>query len=136
MYALLYSAYVEDSFLKLIHTPQALTETEIRDIQRGRNLDEKWKKCAEVAFMKITNGADWVEIANKKQTLYRILDKYIIVPSQMRNKIAHGQWLVCLNSDCTKINEQISKEMTKLDFVKVDRLFSIYKNINSVYWIY
>lgn len=32
-----------------------------------------------------------------------------------------------LNGDCTKINEQISKEMNKLDFVKVDRLFSIYK---------
>ena len=113
--------------MKLIHTPQAFTEIEIMDIQRGRNLEEKWKKCVELAFMKINNRANLGEIANKKQTLNRILDKYIIAPSQMRNKIAHGQWSVCLNGDCTKINEQISKEMNKLDFVKVDRLFSIYK---------
>lgn len=127
VYALIYSAYVEDSFLKLIHTPQAFTEIEIMDIQRCRNLEEKWKKCVELAFVKINNRANLGEIANKKQTLNRILDKYIIAPSQMRNKIAHGQWSVCLNGDCTKINEQISKEMNKLDFVKVDRLFSIYK---------
>ena len=50
VYALIYSAYVEDSFLKLIHTPQAFTEIEIMDIQRGRNLEEKWKKCVELAL--------------------------------------------------------------------------------------
>ena len=32
MYALLYSAYVETSFLKLIHTPKAFTESEIIQI--------------------------------------------------------------------------------------------------------
>ena len=58
VYALIYSAYVEDSFLKLIHTPQAFTEIEIMDIQRGRNLEEKWKKCVELAFVKINNRAN------------------------------------------------------------------------------
>lgn len=131
VYALLYSAYVEDSFLKLIHTPKALTENEIMYIQRGHNLEEKWKKCVELAFMKLNNRANSGEVANKKKTLNRILDKYIIAPSQMRNKIAHGQWMVCLNSDCTKINEQISKEIKQLDLVKVDQLFSIYKKFQQ-----
>lgn len=53
--------------------------------------------------MKINNRANLGEIANKKQTLNRILDKYIIAPSQMRNKIAHGQWSVCLMVTAQKL---------------------------------
>lgn len=40
MYALLYSAYVETSFLKLIHTPKAFTESEIIQIMAERNLEQ------------------------------------------------------------------------------------------------
>ena len=47
MYALLYSAYVETSFLKLIHTPKAFTESEIKELKEkyfsilDENLDEE-----------------------------------------------------------------------------------------------
>lgn len=50
MYALLYSAYAEMSFLKLIHTPKAFSESEILQIVNRRNLEEKWEKCVEFAF--------------------------------------------------------------------------------------
>lgn len=130
-YSLLFSAYAENSFLKLIHTSKAFTLQEIADIQSKRNLEEKWKKCVELAFYKINNNANLGEIANKKQTLNRILDKYIIEPSQMRNKVAHGQWKKCLNNDCTKINAEITDEMLYLDFTKVDRYFKIYKEFEQ-----
>lgn len=130
-YALLFSAYAEDSFLKLIHTPRAFSENEIIDIQHGRNLEEKWKKCVELAFSKINNRANLGEIANKKQTLNRILNSYIIDPSQIRNKIAHGQWKVCLNNECTRINDETTNEMLQLDFVKIDRYFSIYEQFQQ-----
>ena len=53
MYALLYSAYVETSFLKLIHTPKAFTESEIIQIMAERNLEQKWLKCVDFAFNKL-----------------------------------------------------------------------------------
>ena len=43
VYALLYSAYVEVSFLKLIHTPKVFSDSEIEQIQKNRNLEEKWR---------------------------------------------------------------------------------------------
>ncbi len=131
MYALLYSAYAEVSFLKLIHTPQAFSEPEISQIGAGRNLEEKWEKCFEFAFKKLNLGANLGEIANKKQKLKRILTDYIIGPSQIRNKVAHGQWMVCLNNDCTRVNHDATLKMQQLDFVKIDRYFSIYEKFQQ-----
>ena len=130
-YALLFSAYVEVSFLKLIHTPKALDVSEITQIQRGCNLEEKWKTCVQFAFLRINSSANSGEIANKKQTLTRIMSEYIIAPSQMRNKIAHGQWKICLNNQCTGINDEITNEILQLDFVKIDRYFEIYNKFQQ-----
>lgn len=131
MYALLYSAYAETSFLKLIHTPKAFSESEISQIENGRNLEEKWTKCVEFAFKKLNSDANLGEIANKKQTLRRILMEYIIEPSQIRNKVAHGQWIICLNNNCTQVNNDITLKMQKLDFVRIDRYFSIYEKFQQ-----
>ena len=49
-YALLFSAYVEVSFLKLIHTPKALDVSEITQIQRGCNLEENGKHVCNLHF--------------------------------------------------------------------------------------
>ncbi|HUM84792.1 MAG TPA: hypothetical protein PLN48_13620 [Lachnospiraceae bacterium] len=127
LYALLYSAYAEVSLLKLIHTPTAFSDSEISQIQNGRNIEEKWERCVEFAFAKLNLTSNAGEIANKKQTLTRILDEYIIRPSQIRNKIAHGQWVICLNNAGTNINNSATTEIKQLDFVKIDRLFSIYE---------
>lgn len=126
LYALLYSAFAETSFLKLIHTPHGFNEFEIKDIFRRHNLEEKWMRCFELAFKKVENSINKGDIANKKKKLKSILTEYIINPSKIRNKIAHGQWIKCLNNECTSINIDITNEITKLDFVKIDIYFEIY----------
>lgn len=131
LYALLYSAFAEVSFLKLIHSPCAFEETEIQHIQAARNLEEKWNKCSELAFQRINTSANLGEIANKKRTLEKICKKYIITPSQIRNKVAHGQWVVCLNNDCTGVNTDITAKLQTVDFVQIDRLFEIYEKFQQ-----
>lgn len=98
----------------------------IDDIQKQRNLEEKWIKCVDLALTHIGDCKEKGIIANKSQSLKRILNKYIITPSQIRNKIAHGQWAECLNNDCSDLNHHITGEIKKLDFVKLDRLFTVY----------
>lgn len=126
LYALLYSAFAEVSFLKLINTPYGFSETNIKDIQSMRNLEEKWKKTIELAFQNLNLYANLGDIANKKMTLLRILKAYIVEPSQIRNKIAHGQWKVALTNDSTKINQEVSDRINELDFVEIHKLFTIY----------
>ena len=126
LYALLYSSYAEISFLKLIHTPHGFSDEEIKVILKETNLTKKWHKCFEISMKKISNENNKGEIANKRKKLQNILDEYIIQPSIFRNKIAHGQWKVCLNSENEKINQEITNDMLELDCVKIDNLFKIY----------
>lgn len=126
MYALLYSAFAEVSFLKLIHTPYGLSEDMILEIQRQQNLEEKWKKCIELAYLEINKHSILGKINNEKKRLEDILKQYIIKPSQIRNKIAHGQWCVALNNLSTSINNETTSLINNIDYVKIDVLFQIY----------
>ncbi|WP_040254747.1 hypothetical protein [Psychroserpens mesophilus] len=139
LYALLYSSFMEVCFLKTIHTPYGLSDNEIKQVNaeivgnriRTRSLEQKWTKCLELAFQKIDNQANKGELQNKKQRLERLIKEFIIEPSQIRNKIAHGQWHTALNSQNTKINPSTSKKLKELDFVKIDILFSAYEKIGQ-----
>lgn len=131
LYALLFSSFAELCFLKIIHTPYGFNEDEINQISGQRNLEQKWSKCLELAFSRIDSIANKGDIQNKKQTLTRHINTFIIEPSQLRNKIAHGQWLVALNNDNTAINQQTTDKIKSLDFVKTDILFSVYEKIGQ-----
>ncbi|MCT4613373.1 MAG: hypothetical protein N4A49_00700 [Marinifilaceae bacterium] len=129
-YALLYSSFAETCFLKMIHTPYGFSEEGIQQITSKRNLEEQWRKCLELAFSVIDNGNG--EFRNKIQTLNRLIQKYIIEPSQIRNKIAHGQWIVAFNSQNTSVNSETTDKISSLDFVKIDILFDVYEKIGQV----
>lgn len=125
--ALLYSAYAEVAFIKMIHTPYGFESSYIEQILSQRYLEEKWQKCLEFAFDRILKESNKGEVANQRKQLNAILDKYIIEPSQIRNKIAHGQWSVCLNTNNTAINNELTLKLQNLDCVQIFRLFEIYK---------
>ncbi len=139
-FALLYSAFAETCFLKMIHTPHGFNADEIKQItfkypsaqnnDTQNNLEEKWSKCLELAFKRINNNSG--EFYNKKQTLHRLVQNYVVKPSKIRNKIAHGQWKVALNSKNSSTNQEATSSIKDLDFVKVDILFEIYEKIGQV----
>lgn len=124
--ALVYSTYAEVAFLKMIHTPYGFENSYILQIQSQRNLEEKWKKCLDFAFDRIQNNTNKGEVANKRKKLNDYLNEYIIGPSQIRNKIAHGQWSVCLNNNGTAINNELTTKIQNLDCIQIFRLFEIY----------
>lgn len=123
--ALLYSAYAETSFLKLIMTPFAFDDCSyVEEINSQRNLEDKWEKFFEIVLKQYSSNADF---NNKKQIIEKIYKKYIEFPSKLRNKIAHGQWVSCLNNECTDINQETTAYLSQIDFVQIDRFFNIYE---------
>lgn len=131
LYALLYSSFAETCFLKMIHTPYGFSDSYINEIVKQRNLEQQWLKCIELAFSSIDKMSNSGEIQNKKLLLKRHLNNFIIEPSQIRNKIAHGQWAAALNSENTNVNNATSIKISSLDFVKIDILFEVYDKIGQ-----
>ena len=130
--AMLYSTFAEMNFYKTIDTPYGFTTDEKNQIKSGRNLEEKWLKTIELVFLRISNEKNLGEIQNKKKILKDLIDSYIIEPSQIRNKIAHGQWTVALNSNHSNINADLTTKLRELEFVKIDILFELYLMISQM----
>lgn len=139
LYSLLYSTFAEVCFLKIINTPYGFDDDKIKQIKvevidgriRERSLEQKWTKCLELSFNETTTLVNDGEIQNKKQQLSRLINEYIIKPSQLRNKIAHGQWKIALNSKNTETNQETTQKINELDFIKIDILFSVYEKISQ-----
>jgi hypothetical protein len=125
VYALLYSTYSESSFMKMILTPYGFEQEYIDEILRQDSIQQKWIKCLELAFNKFSSFQKNSEIPNKKLELKRIIEKYVIAPSVIRNKIAHGQLTVALNSKNTDLNLDLTNQIQSLDFITIYKWFNI-----------
>jgi hypothetical protein len=122
--ALIYCAWSEAAFSKLIHTPHCFELDEIRQIKaagKHGSIVTAWEKCVALALRKI-QSRNGNYVPNVRQELNRFIKTYIETPSQIRNKVAHGQWQVALNSKNTEQNPSLTVSLANLDLVKLDLL--------------
>ncbi|WP_169170593.1 hypothetical protein [Acidovorax sp. SRB_24] len=128
---LLYCSWAESAFLKLIHTPRGFDGSTIRQIQQHKKdngIAEAWKKCLELGIMRVPAAKAAGDLANIRQSLTRLVVTYIEGPALLRNKMAHGQWVVALNRENTAINSDLSRKIGELDVVQL----SVMKNATEV----
>ncbi|GEM76096.1 hypothetical protein [Vibrio sagamiensis] len=119
--ALLFSAYTEAIFSKLIHTPYALNSSEI-DTLKTKFRNESfagWKHCLNTMVAKISSKTE-IEKENIRSDMLLILRDYIRQPSELRNRLAHGQWSIAMNRANTQENAQITQRIADLDVVKLE----------------
>lgn len=133
IYALLYSTFAEANFTKMIFTPYGFDQNFINQIlNEQNNLQQKWLQCLDLAFHKFSVSKKGSEVPNKKQELMRIIKNYIIEPSIIRNKIAHGQFTVALNRSGSQVNNDITQQIQDLTFPQIMRLFQINKYLVEI----
>ncbi len=133
---LVFSAWAEANFSKLIHTPHGFTNVEISQIKaeyKTEGMEAGWNKCLDLALQKVSRNRQRSNfVPNVRQRLKRIIKEYVIEPRGIRNKIAHGQWEVALNSNNEKINNDISASIQTLDPVVIKVWFDVYKYLSEI----
>ncbi len=131
--AQIYCAYAEAIFSKIIHTPCGLTLNEISQIKRKAKADivDAWIKCVELALGKV-QGQKSNHIPNTQQKLNTLIKSYIDDPRLLRNKIAHGQWHVALNSENTNINPEMTTKLQLVDSVQLYRQKAALKSLFTI----
>jgi hypothetical protein len=132
VYALLYSTYSEASFMKMILTPHGFEQEYVDEILKQESIQDKWLKCLEISFLKFVKRSKGSEVPNKKLDLEKIIRSYVIDPSILRNKIAHGQLTIALNRMNTNLNPTITDQIKDLDFITVYRWFEINKKLCAI----
>lgn len=133
---LVFSAWAEANFQKLIHTPYGFTSNEILQIKaeyKSDGMEAGWSKCIDLGLQKVSKDPKRSNfIPNVKKQLKKIVKEYVIEPRGIRNKIAHGQWVIALNSNNNKINNDISTKIQVLDPVVIKIWFEIFKYLSEI----
>lgn len=120
--ALLFSSYTEAIFSKLIHTPYALQQIEIDNLKAvfKRNSYKGWIECLKLVSNTIPNKPH-AYILNVISDITNLINNYIKEPSEVRNRMVHGQWVIALNTNNTQENADISAKIKALDIVTLTR---------------
>jgi hypothetical protein len=127
---LLFCAWAEANFLKMIHMHSRLPLAEIQQIKEQWakfGITEGWDKCIELGLKHVPGTAGYR--ANVRRLLTKVVDEYVKGPSLLRNKIAHGQWTFALNRSNTAVNNSISTEMRALTCIQIDTWFECHKRL-------
>lgn len=129
LFALLYCTLSEAQFIQIIHTPNGFSSNEIEEIKSAKNrkLEDGWKLMIAFAIDKVGDWTKNNDLEKRRDSLLQIVDNYIIKPSILRNKIAHGQWEFALNRGNTNENEELSIQLKGLDVVKVSKWFEVHQ---------
>lgn len=132
--AQLFCAWAEANFSKVVHTPHGFTLNEIRQIRvewRDRGITEGWKSCVDLGLSKIPTRGEGL-ILDARRRLKKIIKEYVSEPSLIRNRLAHGQWVVALNSKSTNINRALTQELQSLNVVQVEIWFECHTKLAQV----
>ncbi|WP_297944454.1 hypothetical protein [uncultured Fibrobacter sp.] len=122
--AILYCTIAESYYLKILYTPNSLSESEIQEVKdttKFHGISKGWEKCLDIALKKCQAAPKGSHIPNVKQTVERLIKAYILDPSLIRNKFAHGQWSNALNSEQTKLNSEVTTKIQKLDVSEIEK---------------
>jgi len=123
LYALVYCTLSEAQFIQIVNTPDGFLDTEIEKIklEKSKNgLIKAWELLFDMAFDKVNvNWKSDIDLTARKNELQKIIDTYIKIPSELRNKIAHGQWDYALNRENTALNKIKTQELKSLTVVQI-----------------
>lgn len=131
--AQIYCAYAESIFSKMIHTPSGLSLDEIEQVKykAKANIVEAWKKCVELSLQHV-EGKSSGHIANTRRKINSLIDTYVLDPSLLRNKLAHGQWVVALNANNTKVNSDLTRKINSITVVDLYRQKKALQSLSSI----
>jgi hypothetical protein len=129
MYALLFCAWAEANFSKVLHTPYGFEIDEIAQVQAAKKADgiaAAWKKCVQLGLTHLDAKRGSFK-PNAQQKLEEIIDAHVFDPSLLRNKLAHGQWVIALNRDNVVVQNDLTDKIAALDVVVVGAWFEGHK---------
>jgi len=123
LYALVYCTLSEAQFIQIVNTPNGFLYNEIEKIKKEKERNgvvKAWEFLFDMAFKKVNpNWKNMDDLLLRRGEIQKIIDQFIKSPSELRNKIVHGQWDFALNRENTKLNPEKTNELENLTVIKI-----------------
>jgi len=112
LFSFLLGAWIETRLKKLLYEKDAFLNSQIEEILNENTQFDQWLKLIEVAFKKhyqvrnISKHSMELKSFSYYQEINNIFNEYIKNIIEIRNKLAHGQWVYTFNNNNTNIEQE------------------------------
>lgn len=114
LYALTLGAWAEVRLKKLLCDVGGFPEKIRKKVETEKTLFDQWSMCVEAAFSHKYNAIP-AKLPKTAKLRYASIIEFMrthLEPTiTIRNKLAHGQWIYPLNSDCTNVETESKKTL-------------------------
>lgn len=143
IFSYLVTCWAEVCVLKLAYEPNAFTEKEIADILSVSTLENKWITALNVSFcraynIKYTNDCDIIESklpfthSSRYSALLDLIKNDLVQSIEVRNKIAHGQWLYAFTNDLKNFSQETTKKLRTENIVQIQLRMKLLKSLAKI----
>lgn len=108
LYAYILGSRFELQLMKILHenSSVAFTEEELGNIKCKHTVYDRWRECLNISFDKSSDLVDWENVGGENlKDIFQDSQNYLQEFQEiitMRNRLAHGQWSVQMDSAGTK----------------------------------
>ena len=140
LYAFLTGAWAECRLQKLLHEEFGFSDAEREHVRQKSTQLEQWQATVDTAFRKhhnipkaALNGRSLgVAHAARRKALHDMLENELRIVIEIRNKLAHGQWIYPLNSEGNKVEAEKFKLISKENLLSLQLIFSLIGHLADV----
>ena len=124
LYSFLIGAWAETRLRKLLHEEFGFNDTERKQVTGQTSQLDQWQETIDLAFRKhhkitkapLDERSLGVAHAARRDALHNVLSDELRVIIEIRNKLAHGQWIYPFNSDETAVEPDKYKLINKENY--------------------
>ena len=141
LFSFLIGCWIDVRLSKLINEPGAYSDNEVKTISSKGSLTDSWLTAIRIATSKkcgIKQIVEDDEIITRELTftiknMYRQIlvwvDEYLRDMYEIRNKIAHGQWIKAFNTNQTEFSSDRTRDIKLTNIVSLQLKRSVLKEI-------
>jgi len=137
----LVNSWVEVRLLKLVYEPDAFSDDKKGKIITTSRLEDQWRSALDCAFCKAFSLKDITKISSpnvrytaRKQyeAVKQLIEKDLLASSEVRNRIAHGQWRYAFTSDLQKINPDLMRDINKENILVLQFRLALFRSLSQI----
>lgn len=133
LYAFLLGAWAECRLRKLLHEELGFSEPERQGILAHDTQLEQWQATVDQAFRKhfkvpkaeLSARTLSVTPSARRDALHGVLGEELRIVIELRNKLAHGQWIYPFNSEGTAVEQEKYKLINKENLLSLEFKFAM-----------
>lgn len=137
LYSFLVGAWIETRLRKLLHEEFGFTESERNQIEQKSSQLEQWKETVDLAFRKhhkitkapLDERSLGIAHAARRAALHDVLSNELRILIEIRNKLAHGQWIYPFNNEGNAVEPDKFKLINKENLQSLQFKYSLAEHL-------